>query len=160
IDALTALQVHERAGMTPAQITARFAARAPKAARARRRTPGFVRRRTMPDRQQVGGRQEAWTIGYLIDVILTPDPWLHPAALAAASCVPAAGTHGVRAATAPAQGAPRQAHPAPRPRPGPAGGPGPPAGGGPPTETDAVEFCRPLSGGAPADGLLAVQVPF
>lgn len=45
IDALTALQVEERAGMTPAQIGAQFAARAPKAARARRRTPGVIRRR-------------------------------------------------------------------------------------------------------------------
>ena len=74
IDALTALQVEERTGMTPAQITARFAAQAPRAARARRRTPGFISRRTMPVLQQVGGREEAWTIGYLIDVILTRDP--------------------------------------------------------------------------------------
>jgi len=74
IDALTALQVEERTGMTPAQITAQFAARAPRAARARRRTPGFISRRTMPVLQQVGGREEAWTIGYLIDVILTRDP--------------------------------------------------------------------------------------
>src|SRR5438128_1245340 len=44
IDALTALQIEERAGMTPAQITARFAARAPKAARGRRRAPAFIRR--------------------------------------------------------------------------------------------------------------------
>jgi uncharacterized protein (TIGR03083 family) len=77
IDALTALQVNERAHMTPAQITARFAARAPKAARARRRAPGFARRRTIPIPQQVGGREEAWTTGYLLDVILTRDPWMH-----------------------------------------------------------------------------------
>ena len=82
IDALTALQVEERAGMTPAQITARFGARAARAARTRRRTPGLIRRRTMPVLQQVGGREEAWTIGYLIDVILTRDPWMHRADIA------------------------------------------------------------------------------
>jgi hypothetical protein len=32
--------------------------------------------------------------------------------------------------------------------------------GGPPIETDAVEFCRLLSGRGHADGLLAIQVPF
>src|SRR5215813_14402982 len=85
IDALTALQVEERAGMTPAQITARFAAQAPRAARARRRTPGLIRRRTTPVPQQVGGREEAWTIGYLIDIILTRDPWMHRADIARAT---------------------------------------------------------------------------
>ena len=85
IDALTALQVEERAGMTPAQITARFGARAARAARTRRRTPGLIRRRTMPVLQQVGGREEAWTIGYLIDVILTRDPWMHRADIARAT---------------------------------------------------------------------------
>src|SRR5262245_35300391 len=84
IDALTALQVEERAGMTPAPITARFAVRAPKAARARRWAPGFIRGRAMPDLQQVGDRDEAWTIGYLIDIILTRDPWMHRADIARA----------------------------------------------------------------------------
>jgi uncharacterized protein (TIGR03083 family) len=62
IDDLTALQVEEREALTPGQIVARFAARAPKAARGRRRAPGFVRRRVMPDQQPVGGGQ-AWPQG-------------------------------------------------------------------------------------------------
>ncbi|MGN6679211.1 MAG: maleylpyruvate isomerase family mycothiol-dependent enzyme, partial [Streptosporangiaceae bacterium] len=41
IDALTAVQVDERQQMTPTQIMDRFAARAPKAARGRRRTPSL-----------------------------------------------------------------------------------------------------------------------
>ena len=77
IDALTELQVDERADMTPAQIIDRFAVRAPKAVRNRQRTPGVIRRRTMPVRQLVGDHEEAWTAGYLIDVILTRDPWMH-----------------------------------------------------------------------------------
>src|SRR5262249_61529912 len=62
-----------------------FAVRGPKAARARRRAPGFIRRRAMPDLQSVGGREEAWTLGFLIDVILTRDPWMHRADIARAT---------------------------------------------------------------------------
>jgi uncharacterized protein (TIGR03083 family) len=79
IDALTGLQVEERRHMTPEQITTRFAARAPKAARGRRRAPGYIRRRVMPRLARLNGRDEAWTNGYLIDVILTRDPWMHRA---------------------------------------------------------------------------------
>jgi uncharacterized protein (TIGR03083 family) len=77
IDALTQLQVDERADMMPTQIIDRFAARAPKALRSRRRMPGLVRRCAMPVRQLVGNREEVWTLGYLVDVILTRDPWMH-----------------------------------------------------------------------------------
>ena len=73
IDALTQLQVDERAGWTPERITERYAARALKATAGRRRTPGFVRSRTMPQAQEINGVTEPWTLGYLIDVILTRD---------------------------------------------------------------------------------------
>jgi uncharacterized protein (TIGR03083 family) len=42
IDALTRLQVEERADWTPERITRRFAARGPKAATGHRRTPGLI----------------------------------------------------------------------------------------------------------------------
>ena len=163
IDALTALQVEERAEMTPGQITARFAAQSPGAARARRRTPGFIRRRAMPVLQQVGGREEAWTIGYLIDVILTRDPWMHRADIARAT-----GTHlvltadhdGVLVADVVAEWAARHGQPYTLHLTGPAGGTWRNGGGGQLIETDAVEFCRVLSGRGHSDGLLAVQVPF
>src|SRR5215470_19087153 len=76
-DALNQLQVNERKDWTGERITERYAARAPKAVAGRRRTPAFVRRRTMPQLQDVNGFQEPWTFGYLIDVILTRDPWMH-----------------------------------------------------------------------------------
>jgi len=163
IDALTALQVDERAGMTPAQITARFAARAPRAARARRRTPGLIRRRTMPVLQHVGGREEAWTIGYLIDVILTRDPWMHRADIARATgadLVLTADHDGVLVADVVAEWAARHGQPCTLHLTGPAGGTWRRGDGGPLIETDAFEFCRVLSGRGHADGLLAVQVPF
>jgi len=163
IDALTALQVEERAAMASGQITARFAAQSPRAARARRRTPGFIRRRTMPVLQQVGGREEAWTIGYLIDVILTRDPWMHRADIARATGTDLVLTpkhDGVLVADVVAEWAARHGQPYTLHLTGPAGGTWRRGDGGPLIETDAVEFCRVVSGRGHADGLLAVQVPF
>src|SRR5664279_2862692 len=73
IDALKALQVAKHVGDSTEQLVARFAAVAPKAAKGRGRTPGFVRGRTMPMLQPVGSSKEAWTFGYLVDVVLTRD---------------------------------------------------------------------------------------
>jgi uncharacterized protein (TIGR03083 family) len=163
IDALTGLQVDERQHMTPAEITGRFAARAPKAARARRRTPGFMRRRVMPEPQPVGGRDEAWTIGYLVDVILTRDPWMHRADIArttGAAHVLTAEHDGVLVADVAAEWAARHGQPYTLRLTGPAGGSWTSGEGGPVIETDAVEFCRTLSGRGHADGLLSIQVPF
>ena len=39
-------------------------------------TPGFIRRQTMTG-GVINGAEEPWTLGYLIDVILTRDPWMH-----------------------------------------------------------------------------------
>ena len=48
-----------------------------KAAKARRRTPSFIRKRTMPEPQRISGVEEMWTLGYLIDIVLTRDVWMH-----------------------------------------------------------------------------------
>jgi uncharacterized protein (TIGR03083 family) len=163
IDALTALQVEERADMTPAQITDRYVARGPKAARARRRTPWFVRRRVMPEPQQVGGHDEIWTLGYLIDIILTRDPWMHRIDIVratGAAHVLTADHDGVLVADIVAEWAARHGKPYRLRLTGPAGGSWQNGHGGPLIETDAIEFCRILSGRGHADGLLATQVPF
>ena len=162
IDALTGLQVDERQHMTPEQITGRFADRAPKAARGRRRAPGFIRRRLMPELMQVGGSDEAWTIGYLVDVILTRDPWMHRADIARATGAAHVLTEdhdGVLVADGVAEWASRPGQPYTLHLTGPAGGTWS-SGDGPVTETDATEFCRALSGRGHPGGLLAVQVPF
>jgi uncharacterized protein (TIGR03083 family) len=163
IDELTALQVGERAGMTPAQIAARFAARAPKAARGRRRAPAFIRSRVMPDVQQFDGHDEAWTVGYLVDVILTRDPWMHRADIARATGarhVLTADHDGAIVADVVAEWAARHGQPYTLRLTGPAGGSWSSGDEGPPLETDAVEFCRILSGRGHASGLLTTQVPF
>jgi uncharacterized protein (TIGR03083 family) len=163
IDALTGLQVDERQDMTPEQIIARFATRAPKAARGRRRTPVFIRHRTMPERQPVGGRDEAWTIGFLVDIILTRDPWMHRADICRATGadhVLTAEHDGALVADVVAEWAARHGQPYTLRLTGPAGGSWTTGDGGPLIETDAAGFCRALSGRDHADGLLTVQVPF
>jgi uncharacterized protein (TIGR03083 family) len=84
IDALTALQVDERADWPGPQIAERFAVRWPRAQSGRRRTPGFIRRRTMSG-GVINGIDEPWTLGYLLDVILTRDPWMHRMDICAAA---------------------------------------------------------------------------
>jgi uncharacterized protein (TIGR03083 family) len=163
LDALTKLQVDERAGMTPAQIVDRFAARAAKAARGRRRTPALIRRRPLPIPQQVGGQDEQWTIGYLIDVILTRDPWMHRVDISRATGAPlvlSADHDAVLVADVVAEWAARQGQPYRLRLTGPAGGQWESGGEQPLVVMDAVEFCRAVSGRSPADGLLATQVPF
>jgi uncharacterized protein (TIGR03083 family) len=163
IDALTALQVDERVGMTPGQIIDRFAARASAAARARRRTPGLIRRRTLPLTPQVGDHEETWTVGYLIDVILTRDPWMHRSDIARASGadhVLTADHDGVLVADIVAEWAARHGQPHTLRLAGPAGGIWRSGEGGPYIELDAIEFCRVVSGRGTATGLLTTQVPF
>jgi uncharacterized protein (TIGR03083 family) len=163
IDALTSLQVDERSGMTQEQIIARFAARAPKAARARHRAPGFVRRRQMPDLQDVGDAKEPWTFGYLIDVILTRDPWMHRVDITRATGAPHVLTpdhDGVLVADVVAEWATRHGRPYTLRLSGPAGGEWTSGAGGPLVQMDAVEFCRVLSGRGHGDGLLTTPVPF
>ena len=163
IDALTGLQVDERQQMTPEQIIARFAARAPKAVSGRRRTPGFIRRRTMSERQSVDGIDETWTIGFLVDIILTRDPWMHRADICRATGadhVLTAEHDGVLVADVAAEWAARHGQPCTLHLTGPAGGSWKTGDGGSLIETDAIEFCRAISGRGHADGLLTVQVPF
>ena len=161
IDALTAVQVAKHAQDTPEQLVARFAAVGPKAAKGRRRAPGFVRRRRMPQLQSVGGHPEAWTFGYLVDVILTRDTWMHRIDMArAAGQEPelSAGHDGVLVADVVAEWAGRHGRPCRLTLTGPAGGRWTFGSGGEELSYDAVEFCRGLSDrGSPA---LAQSVPF
>lgn len=163
IDALTALQVEERAGLSPPQLVDRFAARAPKAVRGRRMTPPFVRLRTMPEAQTVGGQVESWTIGFLVDVILTRDPWMHRVDIVRATGAEHVLTRdhdAVLVADVVAEWAERHGQPYSLRLTGPAGGLWTGGSGGPAIELDAVEFCRLISGRGAGSGLLAAQVPF
>jgi uncharacterized protein (TIGR03083 family) len=162
IDALTALQVEKNAGLEPRELVEQMRRIGPKAVKARRRVPAFIRGRAMPGLQDVGDRQEAWTFGYLFDVILTRDPFMHRIDISRATGVPmrADPAHeGVLIDDVVREWAERHAAPYRLVLTGPAGGRWS-RGDAEQTQLDAFDFCRVLSGRAPATGSLTEQVPF
>ncbi|WP_196778109.1 maleylpyruvate isomerase family mycothiol-dependent enzyme [Lentzea aerocolonigenes] len=158
IDALTSLQVSERAGMSATAIAARYAEVAPRAVKGRRRTPWFMRR-TKAGAQVMNGREEMWSLGFLTDVIMTRDPWMHRVDISRAVGVPmelTADHDGVIVDDVVREWAARHGQPFTLRLTGPAGGRW--GSGGPELEFDAVEFCRALSGRGHAP--LQTEVPF
>jgi uncharacterized protein (TIGR03083 family) len=163
LTALTALQVSERADWTADDVVVGARKVAPRAARGRRMTPSFVRKRRVPTPQDVGGRLESWSVGFMMDVILTRDPWMHRMDLAEATgrgAVLTADHDGVIVADVVAEWAGRHDGSYELELTGPAGGSWRRGHGGEHIEMDAIDFCRILSGRGQAQGLLTVAVPF
>jgi uncharacterized protein (TIGR03083 family) len=168
VDAQTALQVAERATATPEDLRAELRRTWPRAARGRRRFPGIARRLRLPGTQMVNGVPEAWSVGYLVEVILTRDPWMHRLDLARATGRAPELTEehdGVLVADVVAEWARRHGQPYRLELTGPAGGRWTSGTGGEEITADAADFCRIVSGrrsdsGSTGVGLLAVQVPF
>ncbi len=161
IDGLTAVQVDAHAGLSNDELIRDLAAAGPVAARwrARRR---FVRHAPMKQELPDGGT-ETWKMGYLLDVILTRDTWMHRADLAKATGRPMSLTaehDGRIVADAVAEWARRHGEPFLLHLTGPAGGTFHQGHGGEGTTMDAVDFCRILSGRGTGAGLLQQQVPF
>ena len=162
-DALTALQVRERDTWLPAEIVAGLQAVGPRAALGRKRTPAEALAAEIPLPFGLNQRLERWAFGYLIDVILTRDVWMHRVDLCRATGRPmtvTAGHDGVIVENVVAEWACRHGKPYRLTLTGPAGGSYSAGQGGPAQELDAVEFCRIVSGRGTAPGLLATSVPF
>jgi uncharacterized protein (TIGR03083 family) len=175
IDALTGLQVAERSSKSAQELAAEVRRIAPRAARGRRLMPGFLRGRLLEPAQDVGGVEEWWTLGFLVDTVLTRDPWMHRIDLARAT---GQGLHltaehdGAIVDDVVREWASRHGQAYRLRLTGPAGGTwswgrgddgGPEEGGredAAELDLDAVEFCRILSGRTPGEGLLSVKVPF
>jgi uncharacterized protein (TIGR03083 family) len=163
IDALTAVQVRERDDWTPTQVVEGARSVGPRAARGRRMTPFFLRRRAMPTPEVVNGRAETWTLGFVVDTILTRDTWMHRIDVAMATGQPpeiTAEHDGAIVADVVEEWAERHDLPFRLTLTGPAGGTWSQGSGGAAIEMDAIEFCRTISGRGPGEGLLATQVPF
>ena len=162
IDALTDLQVQENAGLSTAELLARYADVAPRAVRGRRRRSTVVGRAPMPGTEVVGGVPERWTFGYCFETILTRDTWMHRVDTARATgrdLVVTPEHDGVIVADVVAEWAGRHGMPHTLTLTGPAGGRWT-VGDGPELELDAIEFCRVLSGRGHGKDLLSVEVPF
>lgn len=163
LTATTALQVSERSDWSTDKIIASAQSIGPRAARGRRLTPRFIRNRPFADLQHVNGRDEAWAIGFLSDVILTRDPWMHRMDLADATGtdpVLTADHDGAIVADVVAEWATRHDAAYDLILTGPAGGSWQRGDAGERIEMDAIAFCRAVSGRGEAPGLLSVQVPF
>lgn len=163
IDALTDVQVRERADHDAARLTADIRKVGPRAARGRRMMPGLVRRMDMGTPQVVQGVEESWALGYLVDVILTRDTWMHRSDVAEATGTTMALTpehDGTIVADVVQEWAGRHGRPYRLTLTGPAGGEWGVGTGGEAIEMDAVQFCRVLSGRGSGAGLLATEVPF
>jgi uncharacterized protein (TIGR03083 family) len=168
VDAQTAVQVEERQRLGPDQLGAELHRVGPRGAKGRRRVPGFLRRRRLPEPQIVNGVSETWSIGYLTDVILTRDPWMHRLDLARATgrdLVLTSDHDGIIVSDVVAEWARRHGQPYRLVLTGPAGGNWSSGTGGDEIVMDAADFCRVLSGrpgpeGDQPAGLLTTQVPF
>lgn len=161
IDAMTALQIRDRADLSTAEIVARFERAATRSVRARRRMPGLVRR--MPMKVDAPFDKDGWRLGYLMDVIYNRDAWMHRVDVSRAigrDMVLSSEHDGRLVAGVVAEWARRHGKPFTLVLAGPAGGAFVAGEGGEHIELDAVEFCRILSGRAQGTGLTSTEVPF
>jgi uncharacterized protein (TIGR03083 family) len=165
-DLMTAIQLESTAGLRTDELAAECRALGGPATAGRRRTPAPLRRLV---RFSVPLRDgpEQWNLGYLVDVILTRDAWLHRIDLCRAVEVEPLLTpahDGRIVADVVAEWARRHGQPFHLVLRGPAGGAFVDRRASveaiEPMELDAVELCRILSGRAPGTGLLATEVPF
>jgi uncharacterized protein (TIGR03083 family) len=161
IDAMTAVQVRDRAHLSPEDVVARFERAAPLSVRARRRMPAPLRRMRMKVDPPFDA--ERWRLGYLMDVIYTRDCWMHRVDVSRAvrrDPVLSADHDGRIVADVVTEWARRHGQPFTLTLTGPAGGTYVAGDGGEHIELDTVEFCRILSGRAQGAGLLSTEVPF
>ena len=167
IDALTAKQVADHADLSTDELIARVDEIGPRAAHWRAKAPWLFRK--MPMKEDVGGTAETWRMAYLLDTILTRDPWMHRIDIARATGrdLELTAQHDGRiVADVVAELARRYDQPFTLTLTGPAGGDFVAGdGSGEHVTIDAIEMCRTVSGRPPADaqqrtGLLATEVPF
>jgi uncharacterized protein (TIGR03083 family) len=163
LDGLTAVQVRDHLHLDGPAVAAALSDAAPGALRGRRRLSRWVGGAPLPQAQVVGPDREWWRIGFLTDVILTRDVWMHRGDVARATGRELRLTpehDGVLVADVVAEWAQRHGRPYRLRLTGPAGGEWSSRSGGEEIELDAVEFCRVLSGRGTGPGLLSQQVPF
>jgi uncharacterized protein (TIGR03083 family) len=162
VDELTALQVEDRASLSPEELRRRVEKSAPRAVAGRRRMPGVLRRTVKVDTPPPFERM---TLGYLCDTIFTRDVWMHRVDISRATANPMdlnAAHDGRLVAVIVGEWAGRHGQPYDLELEGPAGGHFRSGRDGERIRLDAVEFCRVLSGrSAPSTpSLLETEVLF
>jgi hypothetical protein len=162
IDALNATQVRDRAWLAPQQLVENLAAVAPRAVRARRRTPALMRN-AMRFKQDPPFETERWAYGFLVDTIFTRDTWMHRLDISRATgrgMMVTPEHDGRLVAGVVSEWGQRHGRPFSLTLTGPAGGEWHTADGCEQIELDALEYCWTVAGRARGQGLLATPVPF
>lgn len=166
LDAMNALQVRDHAALAPSELLETLRRLAPAAVRGRMRFPRPLRRvrgPVAPGGSTAAGMPTSLTLGHLMEVIYTRDLWMHRVDIARATgreLEVDAECDGRIVEDVVAEWARYHGQPFHLVLNGAAGGEFTQGDGGPTLEHDAVEFCRILSGRAPAEGLLAHRVLF
>jgi uncharacterized protein (TIGR03083 family) len=162
IDGMTTTQVREGSNLRTAELVSRLHTAAPHCVRFRSRMPSPLR--AIPIKQQLlSGATERWTVGYLLDTILTRDVWMHRVDIARAidrDVVLTAAHDGRIVADAVAEWARRHGQSFTLELTGAVGGTFVAGSGGETISLDAVDLCRIFSGRDTREGLLAQEVPF
>lgn len=162
IDGMTAMQVATNAPLSVQELLDRMAVGGPRQARWRCNRP-LLRHLTQKQPYPDANTFESWTMGYLLEQILTRDTWMHRVDVSRATGRPLELTpehDGRIIGDVVAEWARRHGKPFTLRLTGPVGGTYAGGTGGEELTCDAVEFCRILSGRGPGTGLLAQPVPF
>jgi uncharacterized protein (TIGR03083 family) len=156
IDGVNEVQVRDRRTLSPTELIDRMAARAEPAVRLRRRLSRPLR--AVPVTFPVVGRR---SVGYLVDLVITRDVWMHRVDITRATgaeLVLTPGHDGRLVADIVSDWASTHADPFVLELTGPAGGTFV-RGDVAPTRIDAVEFLRIVSGRGTGDGVLSRPLP-
>jgi uncharacterized protein (TIGR03083 family) len=162
VDGLGAVQIAERSDVANADIPARVRRVFPDALQGRTNIPAEVRENVTMD-IEIPGISETWKLGFLTDLILTRDAWMHRVDISRATgrdLELSADHDGRLVADIVAEWARRHGRPFRLHLEGPAGGTFLQGSDGEEIAVDAVEFCRIVSGRAIGAGLLTQEVAF
>lgn len=166
LDAANALQVRDHVALSPEQRIQTLRGLAPKAVQGRMRLPRLLRAIVVPvaaSGSAAAGMPTSVSLGHVMDMIYTRDTWMHRVDIARATGLALdldREVDGRLVEDVVAEWASRHGQPVSLALAGPAGGAFRQGDGGPVLELDAIEFCRVVSGRAPAQGLLATRVLF
>lgn len=159
---LSAVQVADRAALTPTELVARLTVAGPRAVRLRRRLPRLLR--SLVSMRVDGPLVERWKLAYLIDTIYLRDVWMHrlDTSRALGLTLELSAAHdGAIIADVVGEWARRHGKPYQLHLTGPAGASFSAGSGGETHTLDALDFCRMVCGRlAPTGGLLNTVVPF
>jgi uncharacterized protein (TIGR03083 family) len=161
VDSMTAQQVAAEADLSTGELITQMGVVGPRAAHWRTQAHTLLGR--LPMKQEVGGGTETWRVRYLLQIILTRDPWMHRVDMSRATGRPLVLTpehDGRIVADVVAEWARRHGQPFRLELTGAAGGSFTHGDHGEEISLDAVEFCRILAGRAAGAGLLTQRVPF